>query len=93
MTRISSVDPLAGDLAWKLLEILNRVPLALQGPDTTSTVVRIIARELAYSRCAFEHSWLGVGLLRIVETTLRMRLLKEEEMSAIRDLAIRRQQQ
>jgi len=76
-----------------LLDELTRVPLALQGPDTTSTVIRIIARELAYSRCSFQHSWLGVDLLRIVETTLRLRALTSEELGAMHDMAVRRQEQ
>ena len=93
LARISAFDPLAGDLAWELLDTLTKVPLPLHGPDTTSKVVHIIASELAYSKCTSQHAWLGLDLLRIVKTEMRTRPLTDKEMSVIRDMAIRRQAQ
>jgi len=56
-------------------------------------VIRVVAKELAYSKCTFQHSWLGVDLLGIVETTLRLRALTQDELNAINDLVLRRQAQ
>jgi hypothetical protein len=93
LAQVSRYDALAGDLAWELLDTLTRAPLTLRGLDTGSTVIYIIARELAYANCTFQHSWLGMDLLGIVETTLRTRALTDEELNAIHDMASRRQEQ
>lgn len=58
--------------------------------DTPSIAITIVTRELAYSSCGDQHCWLGLHLLRIVETTLKLRKLTEVEMSDIWELAERR---
>ncbi|KAF8506199.1 hypothetical protein BU17DRAFT_71381 [Hysterangium stoloniferum] len=105
LIRISDNDPFAGDLAWELLDALTRAPLLLIDdiPDskqkstnyegTTAIAIRIVARELAYSKCVTQHPWLAVQLIRIVELTLTIRPLSESELAAIWELACRREEQ
>jgi hypothetical protein len=92
LTRVSRVDPLAGDLAYRTLTVLARVPLDVQDEDTWTVVIGLIARELAYAKCSFQHSWLGIWLLRIVEMSLRVRNLSRIEIRAIKELAVRREE-
>ena len=84
------MDPLASDLAYESLAAVTKVPLALQSEETSATVICLIARELAYAKCTFQHSWLGIWLLRIVEMSLRARNLSDLEVETIQELAIRR---
>ncbi|HEV7736809.1 MAG TPA: hypothetical protein VGO47_05470, partial [Chlamydiales bacterium] len=60
--------------------------------DTPSIAIVIVTRELAYSKCSDQHPWLGPHLLRLVETTLRLRRLSKQEMSVIWELAERRKE-
>ncbi|KAF8516253.1 hypothetical protein JB92DRAFT_2911128 [Gautieria morchelliformis] len=90
LSRVSRVDPLADDLAYETLSTLIRAPLAVQGMETAMDIIRLVARELAYAKCTFQHSWLGVWLLRIVDESLRVRTLSADELNAIRELAVRR---
>ncbi|KAF8520997.1 hypothetical protein JB92DRAFT_2893550 [Gautieria morchelliformis] len=97
LTRISDYDPLASDLAHDLINALTRTPFTLfttlQDPEKAAVTIRLVARELAYGRCAAQHGWLGVDLLRIVEMVMGLRKLTEGEQVSIRELAARRRQQ
>ncbi|KAF8516256.1 hypothetical protein JB92DRAFT_2274106 [Gautieria morchelliformis] len=90
LSRVSRVDPLADDLAYETLSTLIRAPLAVQGMETAMDIIRLVAHELAYAQCTFQHSWLGVWLLRIIDESLRVRTLSRDEINAIRELAVRR---
>jgi hypothetical protein len=90
LTRVAREDPLAADLAHRTLAALTRIPLSLQGTETGAKIIWLVARELAYAQCKYQHSWLGVWLLRIVEMSLRLRSLSHAEIRAIRELAARR---
>ncbi|KAF8516248.1 hypothetical protein JB92DRAFT_2272767 [Gautieria morchelliformis] len=90
LSPVSRIDPLADDLAYETLSTLIRAPLAVQGTETAMDIIRLVARELAYAKCMFQHSWLGVWLLWIVDESLRVRTLSTDELNAIRELAIRR---
>ncbi|KAF8526268.1 hypothetical protein BU17DRAFT_62249 [Hysterangium stoloniferum] len=103
LIRISDTDPLAGDLVWDILEAFlpllftDDVPdhkkISINHEETTGIAIQIVARELAYSRCAMEHPWLAYHLLSIVEMTLKTRYLSESELAAISELAFRRREQ
>ncbi|KAF8526267.1 hypothetical protein BU17DRAFT_83086 [Hysterangium stoloniferum] len=102
LVRVSDDDSFAGDLAWDLLEALtHRGPLLLidDSPDPedyedrTARAIRIVSRHLAYSKCAMQHSWIAVHLLRIVEMTLKIRPLSELELTAIWEFALGREEQ
>jgi len=84
------LDSPAHDLAWELLATVTRVPLTIQDPDTTSAVIGIIGRELAYSQYTSHHRRISYHLLRIVDVTLRTRALTVHEIGTIRDVASRR---
>jgi hypothetical protein len=90
LSRVSPIDPLADDLAYETLSAIIRAPLAVQGMETAMDIIRLVARELAYAKCTFEHSWLGVWLLRIMDDSLRVRILSRDELETIRELAVRR---
>lgn len=92
LTRVSRSDPLAEDLAHGILRTLTRVRLAEQGTETAARVTWYVARELAYAKCSFQHAWLGVCLLRIVEMRLKLGTLTPREIKAIKELAIRREE-
>lgn len=97
-------DAVAGDLAWELSTELLRAPIGLsdgevtefesQMPvrDTAGILIFIVGRELAYSpKCAFRYPWLPLYLITIIQSTLRIRKLRQVELDIIWELVWNRQ--
>jgi hypothetical protein len=83
----SRLEAHTDDLSSELLDTVTRIPLALQGPETTSAVICVLAKELSYSAYTPNHPCLGRHLTYAVEATLQMRHLTHDEIDAIREIA------
>ncbi|KAF8588587.1 hypothetical protein K439DRAFT_597079 [Ramaria rubella] len=83
-------DLCESELAEELLDALTRVPLTLQGKETVSVVISLLAKELAFAPYSSNHRWLGYHLSCIINRTVRVRPLTLVELGVIRDIALRR---
>ncbi|KAF8499487.1 hypothetical protein BU17DRAFT_72199 [Hysterangium stoloniferum] len=61
--------------------------------STSAIAIHLVSRELALVKptCERQHSWLGLYLLRIVEWTMKMRVLSRGEVDAVRGMMRRRE--
>ena len=71
----------------ELLHAVTKVPLPLQGPETTSAVVCTLARELTYSKDEFSQIGTTVTLHHIVSRDASVRSLGPEALDAIHVMA------
>jgi hypothetical protein len=89
----SEFDPSAAGLIWELLDAPTKVRLALQGQETSSSIIQILAKELAYSPYSLNHLVLDSTPFRTIQMILYLRPLALGEMDAIRRIADRHLQQ